>query len=372
MENGTNDTTSATPRGDGIAEAADAFQNLLTPGNPDTDEEHTEAQPGEKPTAKRTPAQEDEDDDQAGDGEDDESDPDADEEQQGDDPEKGEDEESDPESEEGEEHEGEAEDDQQLYTVTIDGKEEQVTLEELAKGYSRTADYTRKTQAVAQERREAQAERAEASALRDQYAQGLEQLKAALKQVAPQEPDWETLRATDPIEFAAAWADHQRRQETLQQIDQERENVRRQQEHEHAAARAEAVKAGRRWLLQQVPEWADPKTGAARAKADRVAMTEHAAKLGFSAEELKSVDDPRAVLLIRQAMLYQRLMDKKATLIKPVKKPATPTKTPVLKPGSVKSTTSRNTSDLTRAKQRLAKTGSVRDAASVFEKMIGG
>ncbi len=39
-----------------------------------------------------------------------------------------------------------------LYTVKIDGEEQQVTLEELQNGYQRGADYTRKTQAVAEER----------------------------------------------------------------------------------------------------------------------------------------------------------------------------------------------------------------------------
>jgi len=39
-----------------------------------------------------------------------------------------------------------------LYTVKIDGEEQQVTLEELQNGYQRGADYTRKTQLVAEER----------------------------------------------------------------------------------------------------------------------------------------------------------------------------------------------------------------------------
>jgi uncharacterized protein YciW len=38
------------------------------------------------------------------------------------------------------------------YTVTVDGVEEQVTLEEALANYSRQADYTRKTQALAAER----------------------------------------------------------------------------------------------------------------------------------------------------------------------------------------------------------------------------
>lgn len=40
----------------------------------------------------------------------------------------------------------------EMYTVKVDGVEEQVTLEELQNGYQRHSDYTRKTQEVAAER----------------------------------------------------------------------------------------------------------------------------------------------------------------------------------------------------------------------------
>ena len=39
------------------------------------------------------------------------------------------------------------------YTVKIDGREERVSLDELQNGYQRQADYTRKTQELASERK---------------------------------------------------------------------------------------------------------------------------------------------------------------------------------------------------------------------------
>lgn len=51
------------------------------------------------------------------------------------------------------------------YTVKIDGAEQQVTLNELQKGYQRQADYTRKTQEVASERERLQQAEAIVSAL---------------------------------------------------------------------------------------------------------------------------------------------------------------------------------------------------------------
>ena len=51
------------------------------------------------------------------------------------------------------------------YTIKIDGEEQQVTLEELQKGYQRQSGYTRNTQQVAQERERLQQAEAIVSAL---------------------------------------------------------------------------------------------------------------------------------------------------------------------------------------------------------------
>ena len=59
--------------------------------------------------------------------------------------------------------------------VKLDGEETEVTLDELRKGYSRYSDYTRKTQALAEERKSFQGE---AEAIRMERAQYAELLPA--------------------------------------------------------------------------------------------------------------------------------------------------------------------------------------------------
>jgi hypothetical protein len=49
----------------------------------------------------------------------------------------------------------------QFYTVKVDGVEQEVTLEELQRGYSRQQDYTRKTQELSQERKTLEQQQAE-------------------------------------------------------------------------------------------------------------------------------------------------------------------------------------------------------------------
>lgn len=56
-------------------------------------------------------------------------------------------------------------DDSETYTIKVDGEEQSVTLEELQAGYSRQADYTRKTQELAAERQRLQQAETIANAL---------------------------------------------------------------------------------------------------------------------------------------------------------------------------------------------------------------
>jgi hypothetical protein len=312
-----------------IDAATDAFAKILT-GDADTQDESEAQAEGDEPQAVEDPE------------------PEA----------QAEDEESDPDDDEEDGDEGEP---QTTYTVKVDGQEVEVTVDELVKGYSRTQDYTRKTMAVAEERK---ALRAEAESIRTERAQYAQLLSALQQQVAPQveaEPDWARLRAEDPIEYAAQWADWQQRQQRLQAIQYEQQRVAQMQQREQVGRMQEALEAEAAQLSEAIPEWRDP----ARARAEKGAVVEYAAKIGFTPEELRQVYDHRAVVALRKAMLYDRLMEKRGQ-IKPVQKPSAP----ALRPGS-QGTVTRKVSDVTRAKQRLAKTGSVRDAASVFEQLLG-
>lgn len=383
---------SATSGGVGITEAAEAWQDVLTPGRSkparDTDDDQEPAQQGKKPTgkpAKAKPQAASDTDDGADEGDDDTSgegsegaDEGDDGGQDGDQGEGGEDQGDESGESEGEESEGESEgeegaddgsDDDTTYTVThADGTQEDVTVGELVKGYYRQQDYTRKTQAVAQERRQVQGERQEVHGLRAQYARGLEQLQAAIEQITPQEPDWDDLRANDPIEYGRQWADHQRRQQTLQAIAQERRQVEEQHQAEFAAHQQEARRAAGEWLLERIPSWKDVKVRTA----ERAEMRAFAQKMGFSEQELKNTDDPRAVLLIRQAWQFAKLQERKAVVVKPkAKAPVSAgTKTPVLKPLAVKQPVSKKASQLSDAKKRHAREQSVASAANFFKTLL--
>lgn len=246
-----------------------------------------------------------------------------------------------------------------VYTVKVDGQEIEVPLDELLKGYSRMQDYTRKTQKLAEERNTVTAEVEQARAERERYATVIAAMQQQLEASAPAEPDWDRLRSEDPIEFGIRWAEHQRREQQRAALTMEQQRLAEIQQYERAQQFKETLEAQQKALLEAIPEWTDPQ----KAKVEKQALLEFGRSNGFSDTELNNVVDHRAVIMLRKAMLYDNLMSKRADL-KPAKSTA-----PVLKPGAA-STVPKAVSDVTRAKQRLAKSGSLRDATSAFEAIL--
>lgn len=261
--------------------------------------------------------------------------------------------------EQSEESEEQEEQDQaQTFTVKVDGKEVAVTLEELQNGYSRTQDYTRKTQQIAEVRKQVEQETQAVRAERQQYAQLLGALQAQLQATEPQ-VDLDRLYHEDPIEWVRQKEVMRERQEKAIAIQAEQQRLAQLSQYEQQRAMEEQLSSQKDALLAALPEWRDPK----KAQAEKALVVESAKAAGFSEEDLKSVYDHRLVLLLRKAGLYDQMMSKRQG-IKPVvnngPRPA--------KPGAAGRVST--TTESTRAKQRLAKTGRVDDAASAIELLL--
>ena len=254
--------------------------------------------------------------------------------------------------------ESEEQEQAQTFTVKVDGKEVAVTLEELQNGYSRTQDYTRKTQQIAEVRKQVEQETQAVRAERQQYAQLLGALQAQLQATEPQ-VDLDRLYHEDPIEWMRTKEVMRERQEKALAIQAEQQRLAQLSQYEQQRAMEEQLSSQKDALLAALPEWRDPK----KAKAEKALVVESAKAAGFSEDDLKSVYDHRLVLLLRKAGLYDQMMSKRQG-IKPVvnngPRPA--------KPGAAGRVST--TTESTRAKQRLAKTGRVDDAASAIELLL--
>lgn len=345
-------TTSDTPsQGIGLTEAANQFGALLSGSTekqtPKPDSE--ENAPAEDAEALEATASEDET-------------PDADEAPVADD--------SDEASEEGPEGEEAAADEEgeadeapdpmeQLHTVKIDGKEEQVPLKELINGYQRTADYTRKTMALAQERNQLHAEYQTVQQERAQYGELLNALSSQIETELAQEPDWDALYEQNPLEYVRQKDLFREKQEQLAAAQFEQQRISALQAQEEAARLSEQVKDARAKLHDAFPAWKDEN----KWKADRAKIREYGKKAGYSDAELDRAYDHRAVSLLYKAMRYDEL---RAQRPQPQRKQA-----PVMsRPSAPQSTPMRKANEVTRDKQRLAKTGHVSDAAKLFERLL--
>lgn len=248
------------------------------------------------------------------------------------------------------------------HKVKVEDQELEVTLDEALKGYSRTADYTRKTQKLAEERRAFEAERSAITAERQQLHAKITAIEEALQaQVA--EPDWDALRAHDPdlfVQARAAWSVQKERQEL---VAAERQKVERQLAEETMKQRSALVQKESQLLIEKVPELGDPEKG----KKILAELFDYGQQLGYSPQELSEVGDHRAMLLLRKAMLYDKQLadaeKKTATAERKIEKVKTAA------PGSPTGNRSKPT-EYQRSKQRLSKTGKVEDAALAFQHLF--
>jgi len=250
----------------------------------------------------------------------------------------------------------------QTFRVKAAGEEREVTLDELIKSYQLGTDYTKKSQAVAEERKVVEAERhavQEAKALRDQYAQQLGIIEQMLNQ--PQEAeDLDYLKETDPIGYAVKVAEMSQKEKQLAQVRAQRENLFQQQEYDRQQQMKQMVSAESEKLVAVLPEFADPSKGEVIRKDIRT----YGKQVGFSDDELANVFDSRAVLTLYKAMQYDKLQSAKPGITKKVSEAPK-----AIKPGVSKPRDS-NTEETRKLKARAKSSGSIRDAASVFERFL--
>jgi hypothetical protein len=250
----------------------------------------------------------------------------------------------------------------QTFRVKAAGEEREVTLDELIKSYQLGTDYTKKSQAVAEERKVVEAERQavqEAKAMRDQYAQRLEIIESMLNQ-PQQAEDLDYLKETDPIGYAVKVAEMSQKEKQLAQVRAERERISQQQEYDRQQQMRQMVAAESEKLVAAIPEFADPSKGEVIRKDIRT----YGKQMGFSDDELANVFDSRAVMTLYKAMQYDKLQSAKPGITKKVSEAPK-----AIKPGVSKPRDS-NSEEIRKLKSRAKSTGSVKDAANVFERFL--
>lgn len=212
--------------------------------------------------------------------------------------------------------EGEGDDDGTLYMVKVAGKELEVPLSELIKGYSRTADYQQKTAAVAKERKEVEAIKESVKDLpqqRETYVKQAEffgsaatAVKIALQsKFMPQPPNPE-LAKTDPAAYFAQQKNHEDAKQFTAAIEQQLGQIQTRLVTEAKEQHQKAVKESRVKLYEAMPDMAQP---VARQK-----LREYANSLGFSDEAIQNETSHVLFVCVEKARRWDELQAKKANM----------------------------------------------------------
>ena len=248
------------------------------------------------------------------------------------------------------------------YTVKIDGKDTEVTEDELLSGYSRQADYTRKSQVLAEQRKKMDEELAATQQERQQYQSQLEQfnLQADSKLEEFKSVDWVKLKEEDPMEYALKRDQYRELQENKRLVAEEQQNLAQKQQAEMQTKWNEELARQQEVMAQRLPEWNDPEKGP-KLKQN---IKSFALKKGFTEQEVDSLIDARSVDVLHKAMMYETLLEakisqKKAKVVPKVQKPGAP---------STKSEV--NSEKVKQTRARLKRSGRVDDAALAIKSLM--
>lgn len=245
-----------------------------------------------------------------------------------------------------------------MYEVTVNGERVKVSRDELLNGYSRQADYTRKTQELAAQRQQLEREWS-----------AIEPLKAQLSEVlkgyqTEQEPDWDHLRQNDPYQYAIAAADWQQKQAKKQQAEAQMQALQQEEARRRQQAEMAYVREQENRLLDMMPAWKDSEV---RQK-ESVALVEYlTGKHGFTQADMNALShgDARLVAIADKARKYDALLAQRGQVQKKVEGK------PVIRPGASNDKASRAAETQKQTQSRLKRTGRVGDGARAIGALLG-
>jgi hypothetical protein len=244
----------------------------------------------------------------------------------------------------------------QLITVKSDGKEKQVTLDELKQGYAGQDYIQRRMQEVAQLEKQ---NKTQAQQLAQQHQQFL-QLRQQAQQIGMQPPEAPSkeLFDRDPIGYMEAKIQYDEAAAQYNQHVQQLQQLQQQQSMQAEQQRQSFLQEQAQILQQHIPEIADPEKGD-KIKADLVQTGVH---YGFTEQEIQNVADARYVRALNDAMKWRRLQNKKLAATK-----GEPQKT-VVKAGAKRRAGDGEAAARKKQQQKLRKSGRIEDALGLMLK----
>ncbi len=220
--------------------------------------------------------------------------------------------------------------DDTVFSVTVDGKETEVTLADLKKAYSGEGAISKRLQEATEAKKAVEAERQqvkqELETGREKLVKAFQTFDALMFQPRVQRPD-AALQQSDPQKYLLQMERYREDQASLQQRRSQVQSAMQQyeQQRQHEVEKLKAENAQK--LVEVLPDLRDPEKG----KALQSDIMEAAKYYGFAPAEVAEAYDYRVFQMAADAAAYRKLVaGQKAEPIKIVPK------TRVLRPGTAK------------------------------------
>ena len=251
----------------------------------------------------------------------------------------------------------EREADESLVVRLRDGT--RITVAELKKGFGREADYTRKTQDLAEQRKAVEARQAQLSQHEQFFTQAAEHAVRVARAFMPRPPD-AGLRDSDPVEYFLQKDRYDRAEAHVRTLENARAAQAERTAQEHGELIRDHLAAEQKLLVEKVPEFRSEK--ARRAFWDE-AVTVGQAHYGYSPEEMSQVHDHRLMMVLKDALAYRRLQASKPRAEAKVKEAP-----PVAAPAKRPTRGERETQRFNEQVGRLRQTGDFDTAVSILSR----
>lgn len=243
------------------------------------------------------------------------------------------------------------------YAVKVSGQELKVTLDELKKGYSRDADYRRKTEELSFEKKQFQSEAdqqrqdysVKLSELTKLYGFAQQQLNSEINNI-----DLNKLYDEDPVEATKVERQIRLKKEKMMDAAQKLQSEQQKQLSSY-------IQEQQKILANKMPEFND----AQKASSTKTNLRNFLNTYGFNDNEIGQIYDHRIVMLVNDALKYRNMKSVKPLSAAQASKPGK-----FLSSGVKKDNGDINFQKRKEKLGRLKKSGNVNDAASIFYDII--
>jgi len=244
--------------------------------------------------------------------------------------------------------------------VTVDGEPVKVTVKEALEGYVRTQTFHQRMNQLDEAKKIVRRAAADAVSNYEYSMTVAKQMEAHMAQMIPAEPDWDKEFAADPVKARQLQQYYEKANGFRNALSaQMQEAAKKAQESSSIQLQAFAEEESQKFEAMNRKHWTDPK----RKAKDLQSMRKTGLSAGFNEEELSQVYDSRMLQVLLKASKYDRMMAAKP-------KPVVRAQAKPIPPGAGSAKTRTAQKGVSSAMKRLNRTGSLEDAAVVFDQLI--